>query len=194
MPNSSVKASPGGHNPKPLGVLNPSPSRRLAQQGEGTCACGHVLLLVSFRPLRVRRFLWLSLGLQPKVRLPMKQNVIKPRPPPPPHLPPPPPKKDHAEHITENGINRKTQKAQSAGWQKTWFQVVKNIARRPRFWSLGRSRNQKCTTKTDVTSVLVQETIKAEMRQHPRLRRPQHMQEGKILANDGVFQVREKQC
>ena len=36
-----------------LVVLNPSPARRLAQQGEGACACGHVLLLLSFRSLRV---------------------------------------------------------------------------------------------------------------------------------------------
>ena len=33
---------------------------------KSVCACGHVLLLLSFASLRVRRFLWLSLGLQSK--------------------------------------------------------------------------------------------------------------------------------
>ena len=34
---------------------------------------------------------------------------------------------------------------------------------------------------------------KAKMRQNPRLRRAQHLEECEILAQDGVFEVREKQ-
>ena len=35
---------------------------------------------------------------------------------------------------------------------ETCLQEVRNVTRRPRFWRLGRSRNQKCTTKSDVGS------------------------------------------
>ena len=43
------------------------------------------------------------------MRLPAKQNVIKPPPPPPTPLPPPP--KEQAEQMTENGTGKKTQKS-----------------------------------------------------------------------------------
>ena len=71
--------------------------------------------------------------------LPAKQNVIKP----PPHPTPP---KEQAEQITENGKDRKTQKAPSGESQKTWFPEVTNTPRRPRFSSFGPSRNQKSPT------------------------------------------------
>ena len=51
-----------------------------------------------------------------------------------------------------------------------------------------------CRVRPKLTSVLVQKTKKTEMRQNPRLRRPQHMQEGENLAQDSAFQVRERQC